>query len=559
MIISECAVDLLIYAREQVADVVRDDPTRKSQWRHCIGRVLTNADPDWRQRPATLVACGVEVLEELDLFFRHVRSTCGELKTAESRTRSALRALGYDLPNGHGTRPSSPAWAAYLASCSRPQVEMNIFADICTRNTLEPPDVTNATLVQHQFALLKRRPQASVDTSLRRIVKCLRDTPPTGRTAADFEMPGVVIGYRRRTDLLPAAVADTEAWATYRQRGDAALTPVGEEIALREAQILQHLLSALDNPHSIGLEHLLELPNARTAVERTAARLRAREVGHSQAMAYDGARILSRMARCHFLASLGRASLPKSVIGGLDELATNYAPQVDKLLPLRIRNILRKFRKRQQIERFWNLPETLGQDLIQEDTLAFHDQRRLTVACALRLAMEVPERSDLLAGLPTTAIRKSAEGNDTGYHVFRATCAYEADDVPIGELSPKAVRLHNAFLRLVRNVHPDAALPHLFLGRGQHRMSATWFRQQLVTVTKQHLDVGLSVRDIRWVMAFVTLVIDPTARDLAAGYLGHKRKAYIEPLLRLVAEWKNSGAIRVTAHAPIGPASPGAV
>lgn len=536
--LSENAVNVLISARERISFVLRDAQKKKDDIRWGMARMLDEAHPNWRPLPIVQRPVDLGDLAEIDSFLRRMRTDKPKLKTAESRTRTGLRVLGFDMPNGHGTSPADDDWAAYEKKCPTEPAELSVFISECRKLKLGPDKVTNDTLATVLAKWREGRPEHSAKTAMRRIVRHFKTYPPTEGYA--YRMPDVTETNRKRDDLDPDLLEQFAAWGNYRIHGDSVLTPVGDTTAAREVAILQYLAGYTDDPPSIACVTALLVPSTAEAsldAMKKASELKDQDDGWG-AMAYEAARILRNIANSHFLASLSLPMLPAEDCEGLDELATTYSPKGHQDLSLRLRNKLRVFSRPEKVAQFLNLPETLGAGLVAREALTFHEKTRLTVAFALRLVFEVPETAARMAGVPLDAFH---EATSSTVLVHLPGSNGDDEDKADGDLSAEGIALYRGYRRLVRDTHEDVASPFLFLGRGEDHKSPAWFSRQIVMVTGNALGVGLSVQEIRWVLAFLTLVQDRHARDLAAGYLGHKRRSSIEPLLKLVDDWRQSG------------------
>lgn len=542
--LSEDGIELLTSARERISDVLRDTPKRKDDTRSAMARVLNEVDPGWRAYLPREIEPRKEVLKEIDQALRDLRASQPKLKTHESRTRSGLRLLGYDLPNGHGTHLAQGDWETYRLSCANVPPELPVFISECQTLGLGPDKVTNGTLALVLVKWRNQRPEHSAKTSMRRIVAHFKKYPPTEGYV--YTMPGLIASNRKRGNLDAKLMAQFTAWGGYRVHGDSVLPPVGDITAAREVAILQYLVGYTDDPPSIACITALLVPRtAEAALDamKAASERKDRHDGWG-AMTYEGGRILCNIASSHFLASLGLPGLPTEDQEALEELATTYSPKSYQDVSRKLSDKLRVFTQPDRASQLLALPETLSGDLLGRQELTYHEKIRLTVAFALRLAFEVPESTARLAGIPTNAFEIVHEGTDPCVLVVLSGSAPGNEGTADGDLSPEGIALYRAYLRLVRDEHKDAISPYLFLGRGNDHKSPAWFSRQIAILTGDQLGISLSVRELRWVLAFLSLAQDENARDLAASYLGHKRRAYIEPLLKLVDDWRRSGAFK---------------
>ncbi len=268
-------------------------------------------------------------------------------------------------------------------------------------------------------------------------------------------------------------------------------------------------------------------------------------------MAYEAARTLYKMALSDFSKSLGREPIAKGQVKEIRTLKTRYSPKGTDV-PLYLPNLLRPFTSRKRAESLQDLPYQMVAALPKCGPVSTEERKARSDAFALKLAMEMPERSAILAGLTQAHLKVFEFSGQLMIAVYSNT---EQTGQAIGQLSGEAVHLYLDLKSRVLDLRPNN--PHLFVGRSGSAISPPGFRQRIVGVTKDQLQLkkGLSVRDLRWIIAFIHLASDANSRDLVASYLGHKKRKDIEPLLKLVEDWRRSGALASYTQQTVGGAS----
>ncbi len=315
-------------------------------------------------------------------------------------------------------------------------------------------------------------------------------------------------------------------WKAYRQCGDLTMKQSSSVTAAREATTLRLLASAADPPLN-SLRDLFALTRARAELDRMRRELKSKSDSEAP-LAYQGACLLARVARSSFFPCRGQP-VSGQEIGALEKLCKRYSPKGWRDVTPRLANILRRFANADRAERLLRLPETLVGQLPVAGALDQAHKRLLTKALALRIAMEVPMQASFLAALSRAQMREDGDGRHTHY-----TAKGEA----AGELSPAGATLYKDYCDRV--LYQNS---HVFPGRDGRSLAAHWLREQMVEITKEHVEVGLSIADLRWVIAFIQLAYDAGAADLVRGYLGQRGNRALEPLLKLVDDWRRSGAL----------------
>ena len=333
------------------------------------------------------------------------------------------------------------------------------------------------------------------------------------------------------TRVASQVLAEVAAWHEYRQAGDAKLAPGSPTTAIREARTLKILAAAYDPPLA-SLSQLMVAGRARPGLDRLRARL-LESSNREAAMAYQAARLLYRIGNSGFPESQGWC-VSKPEVQALDRLGRRYSPKGWKDVSFRLGDVLRPFCNAELGARLLHLPEELFLSL-PDGKLKEAQKRILTKAYALQLALEIPEKPGWL----TSIVRNQMRIVDSERIVVYARPDTTAPKHILGDLSPIAISLHRSYCERVLEVGD----PRLFPGRGSGSLAPNWLREQLKALTKEALGVELSFSQLRWVVAFIHLARDPGAADLIRGYLGHQGDRALEPLLKLVEDWRRSGAL----------------
>lgn len=473
---------------------------------------------------------------ELDAWMRAQRPASPLLTTYESRARSGLRYLGLDLQNGHGTPVSPPEWRLYRQQQPGPS-ELHQFGVLCAQHGEGPSDVNQISIDRYWRRAIdvERRPQASTLTSVRRLVAHFNRCSSSAMGGVPLRVPGV---QRRPTppELSATLTADIAAWELCRIEGRAGCARVSARTAEAERRALIAVArEAIKFGPANSLADLVRQATLEPGL--LALNNRLRKGDGRTTLAYSAARVCCLVVKSDVLAELGHQPACDDPIARLHELRATYAPkcrELSRTLRGKLRLFIDPARARQLLQvtmKSTPAPSTAP--------LTSIERRTLTVCLMLQLYCEIPEMPIEIASLPLAAFEPVADTFDVYPSALR-----EPDQTPLARLNPVSAQLLIRYMREVRDQHPHVATPFLFIGRDGRAVSAAWLRVQVQRFIKTHCSIQLSLLELRMVLAFVTLVRDPGARDLAARYLGHERRAAIEPLFQVIEDWRKSGALK---------------
>lgn len=208
------------------------------------------------------------------------KMTPGRWTRIRSLVTTHLRKSGIEIEPGRDVGGHGPKWIALLEATSKPiQLGLSRFASYCTRNAVEPADVTEATFNQFETSLrersLKEKHEAVFRNAVRRwndAVSTVAGWPqvsiPLQRHARYFSQPW--------TDFPASYVADVEAFLTSSAEEDiwaedykAKSAPATISLRRRQLLILSSLLvrSGFPIEDLTGLSELTIPENAFAALK----------------------------------------------------------------------------------------------------------------------------------------------------------------------------------------------------------------------------------------------------------------------------------------------------
>lgn len=134
------------------------------------------------------------------------------METYESKARSALRYVGIDLPNGHGTPREAEVWRDYRQQHPNAPAELHQLGVLCAQHDEGPRDVNQSAINRYaEYSMkIQRRPLRSVLTSTRRLVAHFNRHPACGMGIESLKVPGVK-ARATRAPLSLGLVADINA------------------------------------------------------------------------------------------------------------------------------------------------------------------------------------------------------------------------------------------------------------------------------------------------------------------------------------------------------------
>ncbi|NBB53173.1 hypothetical protein GVN24_33360 [Rhizobium sp. CRIBSB] len=194
------------------------------------------------------------------------KMTANRWTRIRSLVTTHLRKSGIEIEPGRDVGGHAAEWTALLSAASKPiQLGLSRFASYCTRNALEPADVTEATFEQFEMCLRERSLKENRDAVFRNSVRRWNDavgsvegwpqvTIPLQRHSRYFSQPW--------TDFPASYVADVEAFLTESAEDniwadDYKARSAPATISLRRRQLL--ILSSLLVRSGFPIENLTSL------------------------------------------------------------------------------------------------------------------------------------------------------------------------------------------------------------------------------------------------------------------------------------------------------------
>ena len=221
------AVNILHAAHHNDASRAGLNGKKRADVKYATRVMLDEADPDWRSRTPAAAQAVPEVIAELDAWLRDVRHTKPWLKSAESRTRAAVRACGAPLPDGRGNIPLPAAWFAVKSAIAEgPWEIIRPFAHDSNNHGAKPFDVTDGLFQDFAKRHIARCEQKSATQTVRAITVTWNGIAPgLGLPLLAEPLPYVDCGHYlpNESEFAPTLLDELDrcvrSWTTVPRRG----------------------------------------------------------------------------------------------------------------------------------------------------------------------------------------------------------------------------------------------------------------------------------------------------------------------------------------------------
>ena len=455
-------------------------------------------------------------------------ASVGMSKACWSRVRSltnaVLRDLGIDIMPGRDVGARSPAWRAMADRLPNRNLQHGLsrFISHCSREGIEPHQVTAATFESYRAALARRSLKGEPEKAYRLTVALWNKA-----VAAVEEWPRVLVELKAHprfyslewSDFPASFVADVEAFLIASGSTDEladdyvrAVRPGTTALRRRQLRQLASMLVASGMP--IGqlesLAVLVEPANAKAVLKAERAR--------------QGQSSVSLGGKTWLLCVIARRWVKNAKAADeLRKIACRLTSK-QKGMTERNRDLLRQFDVKGNVTALLGLPDKVFRRAQAAKEVSAADANRVMLAVAVDILTVAPMRIDNLAKLDVTRhIVEFGRGRERNKHII-----IPGEETKTGEtfevvLSPRTARFIDIYVSRFRHHVCPGASTYLFPNSCGELRCTTSFASAICKFVERETGLKMHVHLFRHLAGKLILQANPHGLETVRQLLQHKK------------------------------------